>query len=94
MYPEEAQRAVENRNVLVAVIDDQEHVVEKLQATIGDLMSRLELVRRPAEPTPDLTTVAEASPNCSPASERLRGVERRVRRIQQMVNTLLDSLDV
>jgi hypothetical protein len=94
MYAEPVSRAIENRAALVAVIDDQEHAVEKLQATVGDLMSRLELVRRPSEPSPDLNAVAEVMPNCSPASERLRAVAGHIRRIQQMVNHLMDSLDL
>lgn len=91
---EPTSRAIENRAALVAVIDDQEHAVEKLQATVGDLAARLELVRRPSEPAPDLNAVAAPTANCSPASERLRAVAGRIRRIQQIVNNVLDSLDV
>jgi len=82
----------ERRGGLMDALADQDACVEKLQATVGDLANALEPILRPADPemAPDLT---EAMPHEAPATGRLRGVERRVKRIQQTVSGLLERLD-
>lgn len=88
---ERPMRAPTKRGMTEA-LDDQEKAVESLQAIVGDLANALEPVLRPAEPKvkADLT---EAVLNWSPAVGRIRAVERRMSKINQMVVGVLERLD-
>lgn len=78
---------------LTSVTDDQENAVENLQAIIADLIERMRPVLRPEYAVAEGLTQPEAVPDWSPAVERLRNTERRIKGIAAMVSDVLARLD-
>lgn len=98
MYPQDTAEASSTRTAMAkrgvtGAIDDQEMAVEKLSAMTSELAEKLESILRPAEPEPAVAGLPDAFQPCSPSVERLRSVERGIRRCQQMVGSLLERLD-